>query len=296
MLAAELGQYVERAVDNVDLEELADSMGVDAAAARSWIENAGGWLRANAENLGDEFAGRSREPGARRSAPTCLQAPRHPLDLPTDEQGAALAALDSGRWTVEPGTHALVPRGDGPGPTDALGIALELHIRDWTGADGTVTAAGRHALSRWLDANERSLAGRRAVLSDRFRAAVERGDLGAAEELFSDDAVFRSPVLFKPYEGRDQVLRVLRAAERVLGVDHAFRYVHQLEDPDDRVAMLEFATTVDGKQVEGIDKLTFDEDGAITELKVLIRPASALQLVGAKMAEEFPKVGLGLPA
>lgn len=134
------------------------------------------------------------------------------------------------------------------------------------------------------------------MLSDRFRAAVERGDLGAAEELFSDDAVFRSPVLFKPYEGRDQVLRVLRAAERVLGVDHAFRYVHQLEDPDDRVAMLEFATTVDGKQVEGIDKLTFDEDGAITELKVLIRPASALQLVGAKMAEEFPKVGLGLPA
>ncbi len=134
------------------------------------------------------------------------------------------------------------------------------------------------------------------MLSDRFRAAVERGDLGSAEELFSDDAVFRSPVLFKPYEGRDQVLRVLRAAERVLGVDRAFRYVHQLEDPDDRVAMLEFATTVDGRQVEGIDKLTFDEDGAITELKVLIRPASALQLVGAKMAEEFPKVGLGLPA
>jgi hypothetical protein len=133
------------------------------------------------------------------------------------------------------------------------------------------------------------------VLSDRFRACVERGDLGAAEELLSEDAVFRSPVLFKPYEGRDHVLKVLRAAECVLGVDHAFRYVHQLEDPVDRVAMLEFATTVDGKQVEGIDKLTFDDDGLITELKVLIRPASALQLVGAKMAEEFPKVGLGLP-
>lgn len=153
MLAAELGQYVERAVDNVDLEELADSMGVDAAAARSWIENAGGWLRANAENLGDEFAGRSRD--ARRPperADLLASAAPHPLDLPTDEQGAALAALDSGRWTVEPGTHALVPRGEGPGPTDALGIALELHIRDWTGPDGTVTAAGRHALSRWLDA------------------------------------------------------------------------------------------------------------------------------------------------
>jgi hypothetical protein len=134
------------------------------------------------------------------------------------------------------------------------------------------------------------------MLSDRFRAAVERGDVDATEELFSEDATFRSPVLFKPYEGREQVVKVLRAAERVLGLDDAFRYVHQLEDPGDRVAMLEFATTVEGKQVEGIDKLTFDDRGMITELKVLIRPASALQLVGAKMAEEFPKVGLALPA
>ena len=62
------------------------------------------------------------------------------------------------------------------------------------------------------------------------------------------------------------------------------------------VAILEFATEVDGRQVDGIDKLTFDEDGLITELKVMIRPASALQLVGAKMAEEFPRVGLGLPS
>ena len=133
------------------------------------------------------------------------------------------------------------------------------------------------------------------MLSDRFRAAVERGNVDQVVDLFHDDAVFRSPVLFKPYEGRDQVMKVLRAAERVLGIGGSFRYVHQLEDADDRVAMLEFATEIDGRQIEGIDKLTFDEDGLITELKVLIRPASALQLVGARMAEEFPRVGLGLP-
>ena len=60
--------------------------------------------------------------------------------------------------------------------------------------------------------------------------------------------------------------------------------------------MLEFATIMGGNQAEGIDKLTFDTGGMITELKVMIRPASALQLVGAKMAEEFPKVGLRLPS
>jgi hypothetical protein len=134
------------------------------------------------------------------------------------------------------------------------------------------------------------------MLSDRFRAAVEQRDVDQLPELFHRDAAFLSPVLFKPYEGRDQVLKVLRAAKQVLVIGGTFRYLHQLEDPDDRVAILEFATEVDGKQVEGIDKLTFDEDGLITELKVMIRPASALQLVGARMAEEFPRVGLGLPS
>jgi ketosteroid isomerase-like protein len=134
------------------------------------------------------------------------------------------------------------------------------------------------------------------MLSDRFRAAVERGDMNQAADLFSEDATFRSPVLFKPYQGRDQIAKVLQAAERVLGVGGEFRYVHQLEDPVDRVAILEFATVVDGMDVEGIDKLTFDDAGMITELKVMIRPASALQRVGAKMAEEFPKVGLRLPS
>jgi len=130
------------------------------------------------------------------------------------------------------------------------------------------------------------------MLSDRFRAAVEERRVHEAPELFHEDAIFRSPVLFKPYEGRSQVLNVLAAAERVLGVGGTFRYLHQLEDSADGVAFLEFATEVDGKQVEGVDKLTFDQDALITELKVMIRPASALQLVGMRMAEELPRVGL----
>jgi SnoaL-like domain len=134
------------------------------------------------------------------------------------------------------------------------------------------------------------------VLSDRFRAAVEQGNIDAAADLFTENASFRSPVLFKPYEGRDQVVKVLRAAERVLAREGEFRYVHQLEDLGDRVAILEFATAVEGRQVEGIDKLTFDEEGMITELKVMLRPASALQVVGAKMAEAFAQVGLPLPS
>jgi SnoaL-like domain len=152
-------------------------------------------------------------------------------------------------------------------------------------------AARSRSLGDWLPAGRIRLM---AMLSARFRTAVEGRNVDQASELFREDVAFRSPVLFKPYEGRDQVLKVLRAADRVLGGDR-FRYLHELEDRNDRVAMLEFATEVDGKQVEGIDKLTFDEDGRITELKVLIRPASALQVVAARMAEELERVGFRLP-
>jgi SnoaL-like protein len=134
------------------------------------------------------------------------------------------------------------------------------------------------------------------MLSERFRAAVEAGEIGSSAELFREDAVFRSPVVYRPYEGRDTVLKVLQAAERVLGLGGHFRYVHQLEDAGARVAILEFATEVDGRQVEGIDELTFDEDGYISELKVMLRPASALQAVGARMAEEFARLGVPSPA
>ena len=87
----------------------------------------------------------------------------------------------------------------------------------------------------------------------------------------------------------------MRAAEHVLGVCGHFRYLHQREDANDRVPVLEFATEVDGKHIEGIDKLTFDEHGLITEVKVMLRPASALQAVGATMADEFERLGVGLP-
>jgi hypothetical protein len=74
-----------------------------------------------------------------------------PLDLPTDTQGTALAALDSGRWVVEPDMRSITVQGGGPGPADALGVILELRVRDWLTADGELTTAGRRALERWLE-------------------------------------------------------------------------------------------------------------------------------------------------
>jgi hypothetical protein len=175
-IAREVSEFVERAVENIDSDQIADTFGVDPDRAREWVQSAGSWLSNRVERLGDEVA--ARQSGAaqerdmardrnvapeRGPTPESRRAPTgtpaddplsaagpHPLDLPTDEQGAALAALDSGRWTVEPGSRALAAVGDGPGPSDALGLVRELRVRDWIDADGAVTLAGHNALRRWL--------------------------------------------------------------------------------------------------------------------------------------------------
>jgi len=152
-IAAELGRYIERTIDNVDLDDVADAVGVDPGTAREWFESAGGWLSAQTGSLGEHLArqaGQAKQPVVPVD-PLGTAAP-HPLDLPSDEQGLALAALDSGRWIVEPGADALAARGEGPGPSDALGIVRELRVRDWIGTDSKLTLVGRRALSRWLDA------------------------------------------------------------------------------------------------------------------------------------------------
>jgi hypothetical protein len=149
-IAREAGRSLERAIDRVDLDEVAEMMGVDPFQAREWVESAGGWLRAHAETVGDEVAQRFAGSRPKGSGDALLGAAPHPLDLPTEEQGLALAALASGRWAVEPGSDALWTTGEGPPPNAAPGVVRELRSRDWITADGEVTLVGRDALSRWL--------------------------------------------------------------------------------------------------------------------------------------------------
>jgi hypothetical protein len=156
-LADEVNRGIQR-VQQGDLEDIAREYGVDADRARHFMDNAGDWLRAQAEafNAANPFpASESTRPSDTRWEESLRGAGPDPLDVPSDDQGRALAALDSGRWTVEPGTSALSSSGEGPGPSDALGLVRELRVRDWIDADGEVTLVGHAALQRWLDATDR---------------------------------------------------------------------------------------------------------------------------------------------
>ena len=55
--------------------------------------------------------------------------------------------------------------------------------------------------------------------------------------------------------------------------------------------MLEFETSIEGKYVNGVDIITCDDDGMITEFKVMIRPLQAINLVHAQMKAMLETLG-----
>ena len=114
--------------------------------------------------------------------------------------------------------------------------------------------------------------------SDRFRAAAERKDFSAIDDLFAEDVVFRSPVVFKPYQGREAVAMLLAAVAQVF---EDFRYTDQVETGD--TAMLAFSARVGDRELDGIDLLRFDGAGKVSELAVYVRPLSGANALAAAM-------------
>src|SRR4051794_35930661 len=135
-LADEVNRAVER-LSAIDLDEIARAANEEADRARRWFEE----LARSLAPTGDAVPDPAPPPVHHHPGP-------HPLALPTAEQGAALAALESGRWRIESGTFAV---NDGQGPSDPLGLLRELRVSDWVSAEGELTLSGRKALARWLE-------------------------------------------------------------------------------------------------------------------------------------------------
>ena len=118
--------------------------------------------------------------------------------------------------------------------------------------------------------------------SDAFRAAAEAKDFGAADDLFAEDVTFRSPVVYKPYEGRDAIKVLLGA---VVQVFEDFRYLEHVETGD--VAVLMFEARVGDKSVQGVDILKFGDDDRITQMTVMVRPMSGVHALAEAMQRKL---------
>ena len=103
-------------------------------------------------------------------------------------------------------------------------------------------------------------------------------------ELLHPDAVFRSPMAFKPYEDAPAVNLILNT---VLEVFEDFAYHRELATADGLSVVLEFSARVGERQLKGIDMIRFDETGRIVEFEVMIRPMSGLQALGEQMAQRL---------
>ncbi|MCW2998116.1 MAG: hypothetical protein JWN65_1665 [Solirubrobacterales bacterium] len=120
-----------------------------------------------------------------------------------------------------------------------------------------------------------------------FRSAVEAWDLKAIPALLAEDVVFRSPVAFKPYHGRDLVSAILHGVSRVF---EDFRYDREIGAPDAADHVLEFRARVGDVDVHGVDILHTNAAGLIDELVVMVRPLSAGKALAAAMAIQFETV------
>ncbi|GHA96363.1 hypothetical protein GCM10009069_19240 [Algimonas arctica] len=104
----------------------------------------------------------------------------------------------------------------------------------------------------------------------------------ALNALLHDDVVFHSPVVHTPQRGKQITFAYLWAANSTLGND-SFEYLREVLDGNHVV--MEFQTDMDGITVNGVDMLTFDEDGLIIDFKVMIRPLQAVNKVHQQMGE-----------
>ena len=124
-----------------------------------------------------------------------------------------------------------------------------------------------------------------------------RGQLpGGLDELLDDDVVFYSPIVYTPQRGKAITKLYLQAAGQTLPGEKpardtpagdaptaGFRYTKVVMTGD--TAVLEFETTVEGKYVNGVDIFRCNDAGRIVEIRVMIRPLQAINLVHAQMGK-----------
>jgi hypothetical protein len=119
-----------------------------------------------------------------------------------------------------------------------------------------------------------------------FRVAVEGRDFEALAESLAEDVVFHSPVLFKPFVGREVVTQVISFVEEILS-----DFVYTDEVRGESVVVLRFRARIEERELEGIDFLELDADGRVAKLTVFMRPMTALTAFSEAMGRKLQAAG-----
>jgi hypothetical protein len=122
-----------------------------------------------------------------------------------------------------------------------------------------------------------------------FRRAIESGESDRLLELFSPEVVFNSPVVFRPYHGREALGVILHSVMRVF---EDFRYEREIGTDGAGDHALLFRARVGDRELQGCDLLHTGQDGLIDELTGL---ALAEAMKTEVLAAESEPAGQALP-
>jgi hypothetical protein len=111
---------------------------------------------------------------------------------------------------------------------------------------------------------------------------VQQGDIKILQSLLSDEVVFHSPVLHTPQAGKPLTTMYLSAAYYVFKYSE---FIYKRQVIQDRQAVLEFETQIEGVIINGVDIIECDDSGKIIEFKVMIRPLQGLHKIQQKMLQ-----------
>jgi hypothetical protein len=125
------------------------------------------------------------------------------------------------------------------------------------------------------------------IALDRWYDYIQSHDQKVLWEVLHPDAVFESPVVHTPQRGRDITFKYLASAGKVLG-GPSFKYLGEWRNHNG--AVLEFENEIEGIKINGVDIITFSDDGnLITHFKVMVRPLKAMNLLHRLMGEQLMK-------
>ncbi|MDY6456080.1 nuclear transport factor 2 family protein [Acinetobacter faecalis] len=118
----------------------------------------------------------------------------------------------------------------------------------------------------------------------RWHKMLETRDMSILNELLDDDVVFRSPVAYSPYSGKQVVFFIL---SNVIQVFENFTYHREFLSEDGANVVLEFSANIGDKKLKGIDMIQFNEHGKIVDFEVMIRPKSGLEALAELMGKRM---------
>ena len=124
---------------------------------------------------------------------------------------------------------------------------------------------------------------------NKWHEVVANQDHDLLKSILAENVIFYSPVVFTAQKGKDLTFLYLMAAAQVFK-NKSFSYIKEIINENH--ATLEFELNINGIEINGIDLITWNEEGMIIEFKVFIRPLQGVNVIHKmmqQMLESFSK-------